>query len=214
MKFFIIAVCLAAVSIAWCFFSRRHSTPCSTGLSWLIERDNPFSTIHRAATIVENARIQPNLTVLDAGCGPGRITIPAAFKVGSLGKIVAMDIQAGMLSQTQRKAQAANLTNISFFHAGLGEKKLEQETFDRVLLVTVLGEIPDREAALKEIFGALKPNGILSVTEIISDTDFQRRATVVQLANKAGFREIERFGNCFAFTINFEKIQLDSSQKF
>jgi len=41
------------------------------------------------------------------------------------------------------------------------------------VLVTVLGEVPDREAALREIFDALKPGGILSVTEIIFDPHFQ-----------------------------------------
>ena len=206
MKFLIISICLVAVSIAWYFFSHRQSSPCPTWFSWLIERDNPFSTIHRAATIIENAGIRQNMIVLDAGCGPGRVTIPAATKVGSYGRIVAMDIQAGMLSQTQKKAKAANLMNITFLQAGLGENKLERETFDCVLLVTVLGEIPDPKTALKEIFDAMKPNGILSVTEIISDPDFQRRTTVVQLANIAGFREKERFGNCLAFTINFEKL--------
>ena len=62
---------------------------------------------------------------------------------------------------------AANVANVRFVQAGLGEGKLPEAAFDRELLCTVLGEILDREAALAEIFKALKPGGILSVTEVL-----------------------------------------------
>jgi ubiquinone/menaquinone biosynthesis C-methylase UbiE len=65
------------------------------------------------------------------------------------------------LQRVQAKAQAANLNNIRFLQAGAGEDKLEHSYYDRAVLVTVLGEIPDREAALREIVEALKPGGIL-----------------------------------------------------
>jgi predicted methyltransferase len=68
-----------------------------------------------------------------------------------------------------------------------------------------LGEIPNREAALKEIWAALKPGGFLSVTETIQDPHFQRRSTVRQLAEAAGFKERECFGNRLAFTMNLAK---------
>jgi len=73
------------------------------------------------------------------------------------------------------------------------------------VLVTVLGEIPDREAALREIFDALKPGGMLSVTEIIFDPHFQPRPTVARLARSVGFREQAFHGNRVAFTLNLEK---------
>ena len=79
------------------------------------------------------------------------------------------------------------------------------EPSDRALLVTVLGEIPNREAALKEIFDALKPGGILSVTEVIYDPHFQSRDTILKLAGSAGFKEKAFFGNRYAFTLNLEK---------
>ena len=160
---------------------------------------------NRAAVIIEHLGLEPGMTVVDVGCGPGRVTLPAARQVGESGKVVAMDIQAGMLARAKEKARAANQSNIEFLHAGVGEGKLGHGQFDRALLVTVLGEIPDRDAALKEIFSALKPGGILSVTEIIFDPHFQRRSTVTRLAIEAGFREREFFGNHIAFTLNFEK---------
>lgn len=181
------------------------ASPCSTRWSWLIEWDNPFCPVHKTAALIEHADVQEGMTVLDAGCGPGRVTLPLAYKVGVEGEVVAMDIQSGMLLIAQEKAEAEHLTNIRFLQAGLGENQLEKEKFDRALLVCVLGEIPDQEAALQEIFDALKPGGILSVTEIIFDPDFHRSCTVRRLAQAVGFHEKEMFGNYFAFTLNLEK---------
>jgi SAM-dependent methyltransferase len=193
------------VAVVWRFASRRHTLPCPVWLRWLVELDNPFTETNRSDVIVQHLDLQPGMTVLDIGCGPGRLTIPVAKQVGQQGEVVAIDIQPGMLRRAQEKAQAANLTNIRFLQVGAGEGKLEHSQTDRALLVTVLGEVPDREAALKEIFDALKPGGILSVTEIIFDPHFQSRDTVLRLAGAVGFREKMFFGNRTAFTLNLEK---------
>ena len=97
------------------------------------------------------------------------------------------------------------MTNIEFLQVGIGEGRLSNNQYDRAVLVTVLGEIPDRERALNEIFGLLKPGGILSITEIVFDPHYQSRKTVTHLAHLAGFREKAFFGNRLSFTINLEK---------
>jgi 2-polyprenyl-3-methyl-5-hydroxy-6-metoxy-1,4-benzoquinol methylase len=193
------------VAIGWRLASRRRSLPCPTWLRWLVELDNPFAKTYQTNAILEHLDLRPGMKVLDVGCGPGRLTIPIAAQIGPQGEVVAIDIQPGMLRRAQAKAQAADLHNIRFLQAGAGEGKLERNQFDRALLVTVLGEIPDRTAALKEIFDALKPGGILSVTEIIFDPHFQSRGGVLRLASAVGFREQKFIGNRLAFTLNLEK---------
>ncbi|MEI8132501.1 MAG: class I SAM-dependent methyltransferase, partial [Leptolinea sp.] len=148
--------------------------------------------------------------VLDAGCGLGRVTVPAAQAVGMQGEVIAMDIQPAMLEATRRRAKAAGLKNIRFMLSGLGEEMLPYDRFDRVFLVTVLGEIPDRLKALKEIAAALKPGGIISITEIIPDPHFQSKQTVRHLAHLAGLVEAVSFGNAVVYTINFRKINTGS----
>jgi len=200
-----LVVLIVAITVAWRFGSRRHSLPCPVWLRWLVELDNPFTTTNRAAVITDHLDLQTGMRVLDAGCGPGRLAIPVAQRVGKEGEVVAVDIQPGMLKRAREKARNANVANIRFVEAGLGQGKLGHSRFDRALLVTVLGEIPDREAALKEIHDALKPGGILSVTEIVFDPHFQSRKTVTRMAEAAGFKENKFFGNRIAFTLNLEK---------
>jgi SAM-dependent methyltransferase len=196
---------IGLAAVIWRVGSRRHSVPCPVWLRWLVELDSPFTKTNRAAVIVERLDLQPGMAVLDAGCGPGRVAIPIARQVGPRGEVVAMDIQAGMLERAREKAEAANLANIRFLEGGLGEGKLGRNRFDRAVLVTVLGEIPDRDAALREIFDALKLGGVLSVTEIIFDPHFQPRPTVARRARSVGFREQAFHGNRVAFTLNLEK---------
>ena len=192
-------------AVGWRLASRRHTLPCPVWLRWLVELDNPFTQTNRAHVIIHHLDLQPGLTVLDAGCGPGRLTIPLAQQVGPDGEVVALDLQAGMLQRAQEKAAAANLANIRFREIGLGAGQLERNRYDRALLVTVLGEIPDRAGALQELFEALKPGGLLSVTELIFDPHFQSRTTVRQLAAAVGFKETACFGHRLAYTMHLAK---------
>jgi ubiquinone/menaquinone biosynthesis C-methylase UbiE len=195
---------LLLVGVTWRLASRRRSLPCPVWLRWFVELDNPFTRTNRAATIIEHLELEADMAVLDVGCGPGRVAVPLAERVPK-GEVVAVDIQEGMLRRAKEKAQNAHVPNIRFVQAGAGEGKLERNHFDRALLVAVLGEIPNQQAALHEVFDALKPGGILSVTELIFDPHFQSRRKVTQLAEAAGFREHRFFGTRLAFTLNLRK---------
>jgi SAM-dependent methyltransferase len=200
------AVCIIGLVFAfWHIGSRRFELPCPVWLRWMVELDNPFTKTCRAQTIIEHLGLESGMAVLDAGCGPGRLTIPIARQVGDHGRVVAMDMQEGMLARTKQKALAESLSNIDYLHARLGQGALGGNRFDVVVLVTVLGEIPDRIAALREIYDALKLGGILSVTETVFDPHFQRRGTVSRLAGEAGLVPTESFGNRMSFTMHFQK---------
>jgi 2-polyprenyl-3-methyl-5-hydroxy-6-metoxy-1,4-benzoquinol methylase len=209
MPFFYIAlgviVLLGLIAVIWRFFSHRASIPCPTWLSWLVEMDNPFFKNYRAQAIIQHLALAPGMKVLDFGCGPGRLTIPVAKRIGPAGDVTAFDIQPGMLKRVRSKALAENLGNIQILQGGAGGGKPERDQYDRVLLVTVLGEIPDRKAAMEDIFDSLKPGGILSVSEVIADPHFQSGASVIRTAYSVGFVEKDFFGNRISFTINFEK---------
>ena len=200
-----IVILIVVLTLVWRFISNRRSLPCPSWLSWMVEMDNPFTKTNRASVIIDLLGLQPGMKVLDAGCGPGRLAIPAAKAIGSQGELTALDLQAGMLARVQEKARTAGLSNIRLMQVYLGKGKLEKAYYDRAMLVTVLGEIPEQEAALQEIYQALKPGGILSVTEVIFDPHFQSRESVQRVAGRVGFREAGFFGKRLAYTMHFEK---------
>ncbi|HSN73640.1 MAG TPA: methyltransferase domain-containing protein [Anaerolineae bacterium] len=192
--------------------SRRRFIPCPWWLDWLLE-NRYMEAVASGRVLVERAGLASGMAVLDAGCGPGRMTIPAARRVGPGGEVLAVDFQAEQLQRAQAKAVAAHVANVRFLQAGLGDGKLPEAAFERALLCTVLGEILDREAALVEIFRALKPGGLLSVTEVLPDPHFQGMGTLRALARGAGFVDGQVIGGRLAYTMNFAKPDRSASHE-
>lgn len=181
--------------------ARRRPLPCPAWAAGFL--DNPFSRF--TPPPLERLELAPGMRVLDVGSGPGRLSIPAAAAVGPEGEVVALDIQPAMLRKLERRAASRCVLNIRPVLGDIASIPPGDGVFDRAVLVTVLGEIPDRAAALRHIFTALKPGGMLSVTEILPDPHYQNRTTVLRLAQDAGFRLRREYGNRFAFTLNFER---------
>lgn len=167
--------------------------------------DNPLTKSNKAKVIIEQSNIQPGMHVIDFGCGPGRLTLPLAECVGPSGKVTAVDIQDKMLQSAEKKALEKNLKNIEFLQGKIGAGELQLSSCHHAMLVNVLGEIPGQQAAFTEIYNALKPGGILTVTETIFDPHFQKKENVLHLADKTGFREKGFHGNWSAYSLLLEK---------
>ena len=189
------------VVIGWRTLARRHTLPCPPQFIWLLE-NRAMDRVAGSALLMDRARILSGMEVLDAGCGPGRLTLPLAERVGEHGSVVAFDLQEGMLARLKARLEQKGVLNVRPLQGALGGGALPAGAFDRALLVTVLGEIPDRVSALREIRQSLKPGGILSITEVFPDPHYQPRGTVRKLAEQAGFEMCEVFGNWRAFTLN------------
>lgn len=196
---------VVASGLVW----RWAGWPCPAWLVPLLE--NPYvEAVAGANTLLERAGVRAGMHVLDAGCGPGRLTLPAAVLVGATGRVLALDIQADMLTEAGRRVEAHGLSNVDLVRAGLGDGKLPPEAFDVALLVTVLGEVPDKPAALREILRSLRPGGVLSITEVLPDPHYQRLPRVRSLAREVGFQEVAIFPGLVSYTMNLRKAGNDA----
>jgi SAM-dependent methyltransferase len=200
-----LVVVVIGVSLVWRRASRNDQIPCPTSFAWLV--DSPLADlVSGTQTTLDRIGIEPGMRLLDVGCGPGRLSIPAAGRVGPDGMVTAFDVQPGMIALLEKKAAQKGIGNITTRLGDIAaERDLPPDHFDRAWLVTVLGEIPDREAALRTLLRAIRPGGTLTIVETIRDPHFQRRETVERLCREAGFVPGQVWGSGWDYTQNFSK---------
>jgi SAM-dependent methyltransferase len=192
------------VGVGWRWASRVWSLPCPSVVGWALE--SPwYERLTGTATILDRIGLKPGQHVLEVGPGPGRLAIPAAQRVLPGGQVVGLDIQPGMVERLKRRVRAANVTNLLPVLGDATQPVVGDGVFDVVIVATTLGEIPDRQAALAQCFRALKPGGILSVSEMLPDPHYQSKTTVKRLAEAAGFKLRFVDGGRWLFTANFVK---------
>ena len=164
--------------------------------------------IQPPAQFIERSGIKKGMRVLDLGCGSGAFTPFVARAVGEKGKVYALDIQADMLKQLERKLakhENKDIRNIKVIEGNAYELPFDDGSLDLVYMVTVLQEIPDRNRALHEVKRVLKAGGILAVTELFPDPDYPWKSTTIKLCERNGFVVDEVSGNFFNYTVRFKK---------
>jgi SAM-dependent methyltransferase len=116
-----------------------------------------------APTLLDLASVQPGEHVLDVACGTGVVTRLAAERVGSIGRVVGLDINAGMLRMARSLPPVAG-PSIEWLEASALKIPLPDGSFDVVLCQQGLQQFPDRPAALREMRRVLKAGGRLAAS--------------------------------------------------
>ena len=140
------------------------------------------------------------MTALDLGCGPGYFTIEMSRLAGNSGKVIAADLQDGMLGIVKQKIKKYGISNIELYKCGEDRIGL-QEKADFILIFWMLHEVPDQQAFLREIKTLLNPGGKVLIAEPgfhVSKKDFQRSIDII---NKTGFETSRGPGIFFSKTI-------------
>jgi SAM-dependent methyltransferase len=156
------AAILAALCGAY-FWWRRHPSACPYALRLWVQVPHPFITRTRLRRAL---RPEPGERVLEIGPGTGYYTIDLARWLGPDGRLDIFDLQREMLDHTMRRVRAAGHSNVVDTQGDARKLPYGDEEFDAVVMTTVLGEIPDRRAALQEVRRVLRPGGRLVVGEI------------------------------------------------
>jgi ubiquinone/menaquinone biosynthesis C-methylase UbiE len=137
---------------------------------------------------------RPGERLLEIGPGTGYYTLDLAEWVGPDGSVEILDVQQEMLDHTIRRARERGLWNVNPTLGDARRLEAEDDSFDAVVLVTVLGEIPDQDAALREIARVLRPGGRLVVGELIGDPHMVSLGSLRRRAEAAGLRFERRVG--------------------
>jgi len=136
--------------------------------------------------------IKEGMTVLDFGCGPGFFSVDLAQLVGKSGRVIAADLQEGMLHKLRDKIKGKELENRITLHKCEEDKIGVSENVDFVLAFYIVHEVISKDKLFTEIETILKPNGQLLIVEPpfhVSKTAFEE---TIGKAKAAGLTEIKR----------------------
>jgi ubiquinone/menaquinone biosynthesis C-methylase UbiE len=113
------------------------------------------------APLLAPAALDAGQTVLDYGCGPGRLALELARRVGEGGRVHALDINAAFVERTRELAGAEGLAGVIDARQFDGRRiPLDDASVDRVVCKNVLEYVDDLSATLAEVRRVLRPGGL------------------------------------------------------
>jgi SAM-dependent methyltransferase len=192
----------AALAVGGALWWRKNPSACPYSQRFWVEAPHPIITRARLREVLEPKQGE---RVLEVGPGTGYYTLDVAEWVGPEGSIDILDLQQEMLDHTMRRAGERSLANITPTRSDATALPFENETFDAAFLVTVLGEIPDQDAALRELARVLKPGGRLVVGELLGDPHYVALGPMRLRAAASGLGFERRSGNALGYFARFSK---------
>jgi SAM-dependent methyltransferase len=192
---------LIAVAIAAALWWRRNPSACPYSQRFWVQAPHPLITRERLRRVLEPT---PGERVLEIGPGTGYYTLDLADWVGAEGAVEILDVQRQMLDHTIRRAAGHGAANVTATEGDARDLRYDKDSFDAVVLTTVLGEIPDQDAALREIARVLRPDGRLVVGELAGDPHFVAPGSLERRAAAAGLRLVRRDGPWLGYFARLE----------
>jgi demethylmenaquinone methyltransferase/2-methoxy-6-polyprenyl-1,4-benzoquinol methylase len=115
---------------------------------------------------IEQAAVRRGDVVLDLAGGTGDLALAFAKKVGPEGRVVLADINAAMLEQGRRRLVDAGIAgNVSITQVDAEALPFGDGTFDCITIAFGLRNVTDKDAALRSMYGTLKPGGKAMILE-------------------------------------------------
>lgn len=121
--------------------------------------------------------LQPGMTVVDYGCGPGRYTRRFARLVGPDGKVYAVDVQELALEMVKKDMQREGLANIVPTLANGYDSGLPDECAEMVFALDMFFGVRQPTALLNELRRITRPDGVL----VIDDGHQSRAKTLAKI---------------------------------
>jgi ubiquinone/menaquinone biosynthesis C-methylase UbiE len=186
-----LALGAAGATVGSALWWRSHPSACPYNQRFWVQAPHPFITRARLKDALDP---QPGETVLEIGPGTGYYSLDVANWIAP-GTLHVFDLQQEMLDHTSGRAREAGLGNVVATQGDARSLPYGDDAFDGAFLVTVLGEVPDQEAALRELRRVVRPGGRVVVGELFGDPHWVSPAALGRRAEAAGLRLERRIGS-------------------
>jgi ubiquinone/menaquinone biosynthesis C-methylase UbiE len=113
--------------------------------------------------LIESLGVSTGERVIDFGCGTGALTVPAAERVGSSGKVVGTDISAGMLRVASKRSQDAGHDWVEYHEGDIATTALDEE-FDYGVCGFVTQMFNDLTTVPKTLARHVRPGGKIGLS--------------------------------------------------
>ena len=163
--------------------------------------DNSFRRWLQNPEEILKPHIKEGMMVLDLGCGPGVFTIELAKLVGVSGKVIAADLQQGMLDIIAGKIKGTESEQRIKLHKCQNDSIGLDEKTDFILAFWMVHEVPDHTSLFEELKTILKPGGTLYIVEPKMHVAGKAFEKMTSLATNAGFEITNRPKVFFSRTI-------------
>ncbi|MCI0438733.1 MAG: methyltransferase domain-containing protein [Chloroflexi bacterium] len=77
--------------------------------------------------LIDSLGVSEGERLLDLGCGIGALTMPAASRVGTTGRVIGVDISTGMLRVARRRSREAGHNWTSYHEGDIAHLNLDEE---------------------------------------------------------------------------------------
>lgn len=178
---------LTAAALWW----RANPSACPYGQRFWVEAPHPLITRGRLREALDP---RPGERILEVGPGTGYYTVEMAEWIAPLGRLDIFDLQPEMLDHTMGRLRERGRTNVTPTQGDACRLPYDDASFDAAYLVAVLGEIPDQDAALRELARVLRPGGRLVVGELFGDPHWVSPKALRRRGEAAGLRWERRLG--------------------
>ena len=169
---------------------------------WLLEVPRPWITSRRLLEILEPADGE---RILEVGPGTGYYTTAVAERLGARGHLDILDVSERYLDHTMERVRRTGCANVTATRADGGSLPYPDDSFDAAYLVTVIGEIRDPQAAMRELGRVVKPGGRVVFGETVIDPDYPRLAWLTARAREAGLDPGRRAGSPLGYFARFTR---------